>query len=167
MDDWNRQFFTHTGVQHTLKGTDRALSDEAPLLKLPAPTLSLQKDTLENGMRKVYLHCQAREDALSARILFSDSCPVYTIMVDGKEWPRAVDRKSEYHSFNYKGLAKEGFDLILAISPKSPLDCWLTDRSLGLPEVKGFNTAYPADIIPGPGYNSNTIQVVKHYRFKW
>ncbi|HEX9508962.1 MAG TPA: M28 family peptidase [Puia sp.] len=165
MDNWNRSFFTKKGVANVPKWFDPALINDAPLLDIPAPVLSLQKDTLENGQRKVWFHCQARAGVLAVQMIFSDSSPVHRIVVDGKEALATTSRTEGYRVFSYKGLGKEGFDFMLEIPPASPLDLTLVDRSLGLPVVNGFNTTYPADVIPGPDYNSNTIQVVKHYRF--
>jgi hypothetical protein len=121
------------------------------------------RDTLENGVRKVYFHCQCREEAIAARVMLVDSCVASRIVVDGKEvvLPAGRDRQS----LTYKGLEKEGFDFILELGLKSPIDLVLVDRSLGLPDIKGYTMTYPADIIPGPDNNSNTIQVMKHYRF--
>lgn len=120
--------------------------------------------TLENDVRKLYLHCQGREGAISAAILLPESSSVSMIVVDGKEAAPSTG-STPYRYLVYKGLGKEGFDLVFETSSRSPLDCSLVDRSMGLPEVPGFNTAYPANVIPGPDYNSNTIQVMKHYRF--
>jgi hypothetical protein len=160
-DYWNIQFFSKKSV--TLpKGFAAALSNDAPLVDTAAPMLSLQKDTVEGGLRKVTLHCQGRANAISARISLSDSCPASKIFVDGKEVAGKTDK---YHYLVYKGLEKEGFDFMLEVDPKSPLDLSVADRSLGLPIVPGFNTAYSSTVIPGPDYNSNTIQVTRHYRF--
>ncbi|HWK04207.1 MAG TPA: M20/M25/M40 family metallo-hydrolase [Puia sp.] len=171
-DSWNRQFFTKkeggrsgAALAKIPKGFHPALINEAPLLDIPVPVLSLQKDTLEDGKRKVWLHCEARAGAIATQILFSDSSPVHRIVVDGKDLPATSNRTAEYSFFSYKGLGKEGFDFMVEVPATSPLDLTLVDRSLGLPVIKGFNMAYPADIIPGPGYNSNTVQVIKHYRF--
>ena len=164
-DSWNRQFFAKKKVTNVPIYFHPALINEAPLLDIPIPVLSLQKDTLEDGRRKVWFHCQARAGAIAAQIVFSDSSAVHRIVVNGKDAPAVTDRMTEYHVLSYKGLAREGFDFMVEASPSSPLDLTLVDRSLGLPVINGFNMAYPADVIPGPDYNSNTVQVIKHYRF--
>lgn len=160
-DYWNIQFFSGKSVPLP-GGFESALSNDAPLADTAAPVLSLQKDTVEGGLRKVTLHCQGRAGAISARISLSDSCPAGRIIVDGKEVAGKADK---YHSLEYEGLAAEGFDFMLEIDPRAPLDLSVADRSLGLPIVPGFNTAYSSTVIPGPGDNSNTVQVTKHYRF--
>ena len=164
-DHWNRPFFAEKKGMDAPEGFHPVLINGAPLVDIPAPILTLQKDSLEKGNRKVWLHCQAREGAINARITFSKGSPVTCLFVDGKEWMPTGPRTWDGLTFYYRGLPKEGFDFIVELPSGAPLDCALVDRSMGLPEVKGFNTAYPADVIPGPDYNSNTIQVTKHYRF--
>lgn len=163
-DSWDRQFFPKGKKVLPPAYFNPPLVNEAPLLTIQAPTLTLQKDTVENGERKVYLHCQARQDAISAKILFPESSPVDKIVVDGKEALPSNGKKGFVY-FSYKGLAREGFDLVLETGTTSPLELTLLDRSLGLPVVPGFNIVYPTGIVPGPDYNSNTVQVIKHYRF--
>jgi hypothetical protein len=165
IDHWEKPFFAKMNGSEAPEGFHPALINKAPFTNIPAPILTLQKDSLDNGHRKVWLHCQAREGAITARMTFSKSSPITRIVVDGKEGSPEGSRTWEGLSFYYRGLPKEGFDFMVELPSGSPLDCNLVDRSIGLPEVRGFNTAYPADVIPGPDYNSNTIQVTKHYRF--
>ena len=164
-DNWSRQFFDRKGVVTVPEGFRPALIAGAPYLDIPAPVLSLQKDTLEDGKRKIWLHCQAREGAIAAQILFSDSTPVHRMTIDGKDLRDTASNGAGYRVLSYKGLAKEGFDFEVEVPAASQLNLMLVDRSLGLPVVNGFNTTYPANVIPGPDYNSNTVQVLKHYRF--
>lgn len=171
-DDYNRPFFTKSRVGRPLGGYEGSLINDAPLLDLAPPTVTLEKDTLEKDtrgdeMRRIYLHCRAREGAVSIRFRLSDSCFANRIVVDGKE-AMLYNPKSwlqNYRSLTYNGLPKEGITVMFEIEPGRPFSMELVDRSMGLPEVQGFNTAYPAGIIPGPDENSNTIQVAKHYRF--
>lgn len=162
-DDWNRQFFLKRPVVKLPMGFSAALSNEAPLVNIAAPTLRLERDTIENGVRKVYFHCQGREEAIAARVILADSCVASRVVVDGKEVVLPAGRDGQ--SLMYKGLSKEGFDFMLELGEKIPIDLVLVDRSLGLPDIKGFTMGYPVDIIPGPDNNSNTIQVARHYRF--
>jgi len=164
-DKWNESLFTAKKAVVVPEGFRPALIAAAPSLDMSAPVLSLQKDTLEDGKRKIWLHCQAREGAIAAQILFSDSTPVHALVVDGKKLPDTVGHAAGYRVLSYKGLSGKGFDFMVEVPAGASLQLMLVDRSLGLPVVNGFNTTYPADVIPGPDYNSNTIQVFKHYRF--
>ncbi len=179
-DYWNKQFFTgHGAAGQGWTGPGAAalsarlnspLIDTAPALDLSATTLTLQKDTLADGNRELHLHCQAQRDGvISVSMILDGKDSVKRIVVDGKEIGASPIRKpggkKSFRYFEYEGLGPDGFDVVFGIDPKSRLELDLFDRSLGLPPIQGLNTTYPLGIIPGPGDNSNTIQVVKHYRF--
>lgn len=169
-DYWNKQFFTGHGAT-TLSGRlNSPLIDTAPVLDLSATTLTIQKDTLAGGNRELHLHCQAQRDGvISVSMVLDSKDSVNRIVVDGKAIGASSVKKpgsgKSFRYFEYKGLGPDGFDIVFGIDPKSAFELDLFDRSLGLPVIQELNTTYPLGIIPGPGDNSNTTQVVKHYRF--
>jgi hypothetical protein len=168
-DYWNKQFFTKRITDSSGK-IHSPLINSAPPSDLAAPILTVQKDTLVNGNRELYLHCQPqRDDVISAVMVLDGKDSINRIIVDGKEVAispkKGSNDKNSLHYLVYKGLSPDGFDVMFGINPKSPFELDLFDRSMGLPILQGLNTSYPRGIIPGPGDNSNTTQVIKHYRF--
>jgi hypothetical protein len=164
-DRWNRQFFTHPSIGNSIGNFDRGLIDDAPLVDLAPLSLLLEHDTLEAGVRKLRLHCLSRLGVVSARMLFSEGGLPLVVKVNGKEVAEKDRPKTGWTTLEYKGLGAEGVDIECWTSPGRPFEFYLLSRSMGLPEIKGTNTSYPADIIPGPGDHSNTTQVAKRYVF--
>lgn len=157
-DFWNKQFFTNPKIDRET-GRPR-LVNEAPALPLPVPVITVEKDTIENNMRKLTLHCKSSREATSFQLGFSgDQQPASLMRINGKSVV-----SGNYSYMNYVGLDSLGAYLELEMKPGTPIDIVITDKSLGLPQLNDYQP-YAANVIPGALFNSNTTQVAKRYRF--
>jgi hypothetical protein len=160
-DAWTRQFVPHPAKVHTIGGSDNDYVDTAPILPLQAPSLTVEKDTLENGLRLLTLHCQPSPEAVSVRLDLDKKDTAYNIWVDGRRADPALGKRHAYRWLAYKGVTSAGFDVVFELNPTTPFGVDLTSGSMGLPAVQGFS-GYPPGIIPGPGDLSNTTVVGRH-----
>ena len=163
-DTWTRQFFPHPHIGHTIGGSGKDLIDTASVLPLQAPSLIVQKDTLENGVRLLTLHCQPSPGAVSVRLDFDKNDTAYNMWVDGKQTGQVSANRHAYRWLDYRGVTSAGFDVMFQLDPAKAFGADLISRSMGLPALQGFN-GYPPGIIPGPGDFSNTTIVVRHNFF--
>lgn len=176
-DRWTQKFFPRTRkkpIKESFSPLTQRLMNDAVILPIPAPVLTIIKDTVEGSTRKLMLHLTSSRNALSMDILFSSKNIPRNISINGKHVelaaPVDVDAKilsisgnDKYDGIAYYGLDSTGINLDFEIS-NSKTEIVLIDRSLGLSGIKGF-TGYAANVIPGPDRNSNTIQVVKRFSF--
>jgi hypothetical protein len=169
LDSWNKQFFGSAHLQMIPESNDGErlrLVNPAPVTKLEPPQLRILIDTVSDGKRKLVLNLFSQRDAISMQVFISRSAALQHVWINGV--PVTTERfysdTSAYYSLNYAGLDKEGITISLETKLQSPFSLTLIDRSLGLMEETGY-TKYPTQMVPGPGSNSNTVQVVKHFRF--
>jgi len=160
-DAWTRQFVPHPGKAHTMGGSDNDYVDAAPVLPLQAPSLAVEKDTLENGLRLLTLHCQPSAETVSVRLDLDNKDTAYNIWVDGRRADPASDKRHAYRWLAYRGVTSAGFDVAFELNPATSFGVDLTSGSMGLPALQGFS-GYPPGIIPGPGDLSNTTVVGRH-----
>jgi Peptidase family M28 len=164
-DAWTRSFFPKARIGHSIGGTERELINEAPLLPFAIPELTVMADTIDNGNRILTLHCHATPGAVSVNMILDEKNPATDIIVNGrKPIAEKPGQKQTFRRLDYQGVTEDGFDVLFLLDPKKPFGLDLISRSMGLPEVQGFN-GYPPGIIPGPGTLSNTTRVTKHYVF--
>jgi len=130
-------------------------------------TAVVTKDTSSGTYRTVALHINAaREKVVYVNITISDSSKVSSILIDGNRYVvSGKENDPTFRSIAYTGLTSNGFDVVFEMETGKKLEILVNDRSIGLPVVPGFNTAYPNDIIPAQGTNANTIQVKKRFVF--
>lgn len=159
-DDGNKQYFSNFRIKN-----DRIQSD-APLIAIGAPTMQVLKDTVEGKIRKLYLHCQSTRNAISMLIAIGDKNPAQNIFIDGPGGGNGNKRIADgrYRMVDYAGLDSAGFNITIETKPNLPFELTLTDRSIGLPTLDGYD-GYPKHVIPGVGWNSNTIQVARRFVF--
>jgi hypothetical protein len=167
-DNWTKHFFTK-GWTDTQKITGRKrLMNDAPLVPYAAPVAVVVKDTLVNNTRKLTVHFQPqREGVVSMRIDIADSSRSIYVRINEKE-PIPFFKNTEplkVETIGFNGVTNQGYDVLFDIPVGRKLSITVTDRSIGLPLIKDFSTAYPADVIPGPDSNSNTVRVSKRFVF--
>ena len=138
--------------------------DDAPAISLLPPTVTIVSDTLANGMRTLVVHINpAREKVTTVNISITNSSNVSRIAVNGKTADK--EDSQSYRGISFTGITASGIDVLFEMEPTRKLTFVVSDRSIGLPAIPGFNTSYPIDIIPASGGNSNTTQVSKHFEF--
>ena len=165
-DKFTTPFFKDNTSVTGIKGYKGLVSD-APVLPLTPPIAILMKDSSTSILRIVTLHFNAaREKVNYININISDSSNVTAISMDGNKLAVSAEgSNTSFKSIGYTGVTSNGFDVIFEMEVGKKLDIVVNDRSIGLPIVPGFNTTYPADIIPAQGTNVNTIQVRKSFVF--
>lgn len=157
LDDWNRQFFPDPVRE------ERRILNETPLLSYAPPALTILADSVIENVRHLHLRCSARDEAITMRVDFARENPALDVIIEGPaETYGNIDRGTgEFFAVHYAGLDSAGFDLKIKTSPDKPFALTLTDRSLGLPEGAA---PYPGHIVPGTGYNANTVQVTARFQ---
>jgi len=160
-DDWSKQFFNDARV-----GNNGGLLSEAPLLPLAPPSATLKKDTVEDDVRQLSLHVQSNREAIMMWIVLDNENPATKIKINNEDGERINFETSEgpIKNVEFAGLTNDGFDVLFEVTPGMPFEITLIDRSLELPEIMGYSH-YPANILPGTGWNSNTTQVKKRFVF--
>jgi len=164
VDKWSATFFKNIAPRKHGGANKGVLVNDAPAIPLLPPTATIVSDTLANGMRTLVIHVNpAREKVTSVNINIADSSKVSRIIVNGKEGDK--EPSQGYRGFSFTGITASGVDVLFEMEPTHKLAIVVSDRSIGLPVITGFNTTYPVDIIPASGGNSNTIQVSKRFEF--
>ena len=123
-------------------------------------------DTIVDGHRKLRLHLGSTRNAISLKIIGEPQTISKALINDQPVDYDAFynDAKTKDFFIYYYALTSQGIILELQTDSGKSFNFQITDRSLGLDKAPGFN-GYTQDVIPGPGSNSNTIQVVKHFSF--
>jgi hypothetical protein len=165
-DKFTAGFFKAGGRSKSEKGY-RGLVSDAPVLPLPPPVAVVVKDTSSNVFRTVVVHISAaRENAHYININISDRNTVTGVTIDGnRHIISGKGSNTSFKSIGYTGITSNGFDVVFEMEAGKKLQIVVSDRSIGLPVVPGFNTTYPPDIVPARGTNVNTIQVSKSFVF--
>jgi hypothetical protein len=165
VDNFTARFFKSGNKLTILKGYKGLVSD-APTIPLMSPVAELINDSSKGISRIVTLHINAaREKVNYININIDDSSKVNAISINGNRQTVSGEGNTSLKSIGYTGVTNSGFDVVFEMPADKKLDIVVTDRSIGLPVIPGFNTAYPADIIPAQGTNVNTIQVKKSFSF--
>jgi len=167
-DRWNKQFFpnpqhlaTGTIFPGGLYGLSTVLTNDAAIQDVATPSLSIRKDTAENGARMLYLHYQAAPGTNSIHLTFGDDNRPTAIVLDGH--PLEAHTR-DFSWLEYKGIPDEGLDLTVQLQPQKKATISVLSRTIGLPALSGFK-GYPRNIIPGPGNYSNATLIVKRFTF--
>jgi len=162
-DFWNKQFFPNL-KKDTVRGrTGLRLINDAPLLSLSPPEVVVEKDTVENAVRRLKLQLKSIREAISITMITNGKSPITKMIINQME--KQVLSPGPYHYLNFLGLNEKGVTVEIETKPNVPFEFTLIDRSLGLPLIDGF-TDYATNVIPGPGSNSNTTQVRKSFSLK-
>ncbi len=166
-DKWSAGFFKE-GINHSGVSRHRGmLMGDAPVVSLLPPSVSIIKDTLENGIRKLTLHFNSsRENASFLNISIADSNKVKIDSINQQQVETAQNGDASFfRAMTFTGVPLNGVEVVFEIGIDKKLNLIVSDRSIGLPSIPGVNTTYPEDIIPAQNSNSNTLQVRRHYVF--
>ena len=181
VDAWNRQFFPHPAMARSgynfagLRGGEsKETVNKADFVNFSAPDITIKKDSVDNGIRKLLLHCTVFDSAASAHFDLDSSCPAFHIAINkvravedsaANAAPgRANGGQHKYRWVDVSGIWPEGFDILFELDPKTPFKFHAISRIMGLPGIQGFH-GYPLEMIPGPGSISNTTMASKFYKF--
>jgi hypothetical protein len=133
---------------------------QAPVVKLPAPEVSVLKDSAEGQSRSLLLHIVSHRQARVVWVAV-EKVGVLRATVNGKRIPvREIDTRARSWSFSYHGLSAEGIDLDLAIERSGSPQITLMDQSDALPEPEGYSIrTRPPDLMsaPWPPFDSTLV----------
>ena len=169
-DVWNIQFFQH-GVKEPLReiyphAERLRLKAEAPIVSLPSPEATICSDTILENRRHVELLITSQRDAAFCEIYFQRDSNLIFSSVNGlpvnpdayMNWP------GEYCELSYHNIKSQPLNLKFIYDANKQLELFITERSLGIPEMEGFKPM-PKSIIPSTGYNSYQTIVKKTWCF--
>jgi hypothetical protein len=159
-DFWNVRFFPDSKSDGVIGRTGPRLTNDAALVSLSPPEVIVEKDTVENGTRKLKLHLKSTRKAISMIMLINEKNPALKMIINEMDNQSLAQGPLNY--LNFVGLDEKGFTLNIETKSNAPFEFTLTDRTMGLPDLEN-KTTYPANVIPGPGSNSNTTQVKKAF----
>jgi hypothetical protein len=169
-DDWTAQFLSPSprggaAPEFTAGSSRIMLSQTAERVSLEPPTAAVLSDTAASGGRTLKLHVASPRGANTLLLRFAADVRILRVAVDGREYAIADDSAaSGPWLFRYNAVPPGGFDLELLLQGKTAVDCWLADRSVGMPGVPGATYApRPADMMPT--YGSDVTLVTRRYRF--
>ncbi len=135
-------------------------SPAQPLTNRRSATLTMERDSLENEKRILRFHLFNPNK--SALLSLNFNKPLHVRSID-----TARTESGSYDfvkSVDFYGLSPEGVSLEIALQKEEPLECVVSDLSLGLNEVPG-NPGISEGSIPMPGYFSNSVRILKKFRF--
>ncbi len=163
-DKFSSRFFPDKKIDSSIKNRKR-LIHFAPAIAYAPPNAVIQKDTAYGNVRELtILFNSTRNGVNTMGILFDESTVTSLVNIeinDKRNKPESSDSQP-VSSVLFYGIPKQGFIMKILIKINTKLNFELFDRSPGLPPIKNL-TEYPADIIPGTDFTSNTVQVEKHF----
>ena len=169
-DGWTTQFLGlhfRKGREpgFTVGGDAVVLAGDAPLLGLEAPFARVTGDKPAGGGRVLQLHLTSPRHANGLMVRLPGEVKIKSLKWNGREFRIANDRGSTSPWYlRYFAVPAEGVDLELHLASPGPLQCWLGDRSLGLPQIPG-QTFPPRPAGAMAWYGSDVTIVDRQYTF--
>ena len=164
-DRWNKTFFAQGNLKpnayqypHPFPDVTRELFSPARVLDLAAPVLTMTKDTVVDGHRLLYLHCQPEKGTTSVHFNFTHDEPADSLVIVAGHYPGPIE------DLDYLAPSSDGFDVMISCKSGKPFLIDVTARTMGIPANVGF-TGYPAGVIPAPAYWANTTWVQRSFSF--
>lgn len=161
LDPWSKQFFTHPTTETSDWGESRLINN-APMLPLPAPTATILKDSTADGKRFVLVNFMSnRPNAIGFHVSINDSSAVTTVSVNQSDFKATekAGKKVFIHDIDFMGNQSNAKIILFELPANQKLKLTLSDRTIGLPEAKGFDNKYPENIIPSAYGGSNLCTV--------
>jgi hypothetical protein len=169
-DEWTAQFLgsdsrRREAGKFTLGSGRSVLLAEAELLPLDPPEATVISDDKTGDQRVLKLHLTSPRRANTLLMRIASNAAITSVTVNGRAHEiEKADAKDSSWFFRYNAPPAEGVDLELRLASTAPMDCWIGDRSLGLPEIPGKNyRARPPEMMPR--YGSDLILVGRQYTF--
>jgi hypothetical protein len=151
-DEWTSQFLGAAATRGILSeyfatNTATYLRNEAPVITLKPPTLSVLADTTQNGVRTLHLRLASmRQAAIIAASL--DPASGSVTRVNGKQVNASLDNG---WGIRYYGAGNDGIDFVLELNSSDPIKIKILDMTYQLPELESLNLKpRPEHIIPAP-----------------
>jgi hypothetical protein len=155
-NEWTQAVLTRTPGRGPLPAFFSAdvgplLYHDAPATELPAPSVNVVKDDMDEGRRRLSLHIRANRNAWQLRVRVSGAA-VHAATVNARlvALPKnEVQDASTEWSLRFFNPADDGIWLTLEVEPGKPLMLRAVAYSLGLPALAtGAAPPRPADLMP-------------------
>lgn len=165
-DTWTRRILTQPQYTPLLAIYPQqrvpVLHQAAPMVAMAVPSVRLLTDSTRGGRRHLrMIVLPGRAAVASFRLVLTGKGEVRDLRVAGQPVP-ASSLGQTTTGITFWAPRPVGEVLDLTTTP-GPMQVTITTRSAGLPPVPGGPTL-PATVVPAPGYNSFTTQVVKTVR---
>lgn len=166
-DEWTSQFLgpdaTRGGLTEYIPiGSTAWLRSEAPAFPIDPPSITLQSETMQDGIRTLHLRLASLRKAavISATI---EPCPGTVVEVNGKQFKTSLDSG---WGFRYHGAGQDALDLVLAVNSSDPIKITIVDGTYKLPDAHGKDyQERPRYLIPSPLPLSDSTLVSKSFSF--
>jgi hypothetical protein len=155
IDPGNKRFFPGP-----TSDSDQMIYNPAPTHSLSPPSLTILGDTTINNKRRVTVHCSPAREGSALFLRFGENAMIHNLSID-RHTVSDPDYDGPYFGLNYFGSIQQGFSLLIEAAP-GELKGYIEEVSVGL-SILPFYPGYPEGVIPGPGYNSNTVTVKKEF----
>ena len=141
------------------------LANDAPPLGLEAPSAQVMGDEVAGDERVLRLHLSSPRHANGLLVRLPPEAKIKSLKWNGREYRIENDRDTQSPWYlRYFAVPAEGVDLELRLASRGPLQCWVGDRSLGLPRIPGL-TVRPRPDDAMAWYGSDVTIVDRHYTF--
>ncbi|MCP4152973.1 MAG: M20/M25/M40 family metallo-hydrolase [bacterium] len=193
LDEWNSQFFTNPrkdALPELYPYDNRVrLINDTPFKAFPVPVMTVQQDTVENGIRKLSLNVTSargghimdllikkeaaalpgasepanntiKKDAIS-KLIF-DGKPFTTEEVSKKAGRGKKVDQSKHYIVSYDGLSPEGIDVTIECREDFTVEIICLERKWGLPDFPGIKP-FPPNIVPDTDSLSNVSMLRKKF----
>ena len=164
-DEWTSQFLgpdaTRGGLTEYFPiASTTFLRSEAPAFPIDPPSVTLQSEAMQNGIRTLHLRLASlRQAAVISGII--EPCPGTVVEVNGKQVEASLDSG---WGIRYYGAGPEGVELVLKVNSSDPIRITIIDTTYQLPQGKGYNER-PGYLIPSQHPLSDSTLVSKSFSF--
>ncbi len=142
-DPWTSQFLGSTprrGANDAFapKSPRTLFQNDAPALKLDAPTLSISNENTSRGMRTIQTVIASPRHANVLMVFVSSDTPVLSGETDGKSWTRPATASRDFF-IRFEALPPNGVAMSFTLPAGYPLNLRIVDQAMGLPAIPGFS----------------------------
>lgn len=174
-DEWTSQFISMNAKKVSL-GADypwishEALQNPAPFMpNLAAPTLDVQNDTVNGGVRTLRMRIASQRQAPMILVRTDSDIKILGAVINGKRVAGDANAQTIFGDkwrMIYAAPPAEGFELILEVPPTQPLQLIVEDVSYELPVIPAMSIKErPNYMMPAPLFGaSDSTLVSKTFR---
>lgn len=146
-------------------GSEReCLTAAAPLAPLGGPVATVIGSRVDSDVRTLNLHLASAGPAHALILRLPGEAELLTVKWSGRvREMRPGAKGKDPWTLRFDAVPPEGVNLELRVRGETPLDCWVADSSLGLPEIARAFGLRSDDLMAGSG--SDVTLVVRQYVF--
>jgi hypothetical protein len=144
-DQWTSQFLSGSIRSDTLSifarpGGDTVLLSNAPPLPLTVPPITLLNELSAAGVRTLCFRLTSTRNPATLWVSVQNAT-VLEATIDGKKAPsKMIDLQNKLWGFYYAAPDAQGIELVISVKASDRPQVTLTDQTIGLPDILGFQT---------------------------